>query len=57
MFFLGASVAGATGLVLALPVFGVVSVAGEIVAEVAMDRRLKLRYRAARELATASTRS
>ena len=50
MFFLGATVAGGTGLVLALPVLGVVSVAGEIVAQVVMDRRLRARYRAAREL-------
>jgi predicted PurR-regulated permease PerM len=53
MFFLGATVAGGTGLVLALPVFGTVAVVSEIVAEVVMDRRLRLRYRAARELATA----
>jgi len=53
MFFLGATVAGGTGLVLALPVLGVMSVAGEIVAEVVMDRRLRSRYRAARELAAA----
>ena len=32
MFFLGATVAGGTGLVLALPVFGVVSVGCEVVA-------------------------
>jgi predicted PurR-regulated permease PerM len=50
MFLLGATVAGGTGLVLALPVLGVVSVAGEIVAQVVMDRRLRARYRAAREL-------
>jgi predicted PurR-regulated permease PerM len=51
MFFLGATVAGGTGLVLALPVLGVVSVAGEIVAQVIMDGRLRSRYRAARDLA------
>jgi len=53
MFFLGATVAGGTGLVLALPVLGVVSVVGEIVAQVVTDRRLRFRYRAARELAAA----
>jgi len=53
MFFLGATVAGATGLVLALPVLGVMSVAGEIVAQVVLDRRLRFRYRAARDLAAA----
>ena len=53
MFFLGATVAGATGLVLALPVFGVMSVTGEIVAQVVLDRRLRFRYREARDLAAA----
>ena len=53
MFFLGATVAGGTGLVLALPVLGVVTVVGDIVAQVVMDRRLRLRYRAARERAGA----
>src|SRR5262249_36595111 len=51
MFFLGATVAGGTGLVLALPVLGVVTVVVDIVAQVVMDRRLRFRYRAARELA------
>jgi len=53
MFFLGATVAGGTGLVLALPVLGVVTVIGEIVAQIVMDRRLTFRYRASRELAAA----
>jgi predicted PurR-regulated permease PerM len=57
MFFLGATVAGGTGLVLALPVLGVLAVAGEIVAQVLMDRRLRSRYRAARDLASAWTTS
>jgi predicted PurR-regulated permease PerM len=57
MFFLGATVAGGTGLVLALPVFGVVAVVDEIVAQVVMDRRLRFRYRAARELEDQSARS
>jgi len=56
MFFLGATVAGGTGLVLALPVLGVVTVAGDVVAQVVMDRRLRARYRAAAEL-TAGPRS
>jgi predicted PurR-regulated permease PerM len=51
MFFLGATVAGGTGLVLALPVLGVVSVVVEVVAQVVMDRRLRFRYLAARDLA------
>jgi len=57
MFFLGATVAGGTGLVLALPVLGVVSVVGDIVAQVVLDRRLRFRYRAARQLADASAKS
>jgi predicted PurR-regulated permease PerM len=57
MFFLGATVAGGTGLVLALPVLGVLAVACEIVAQVVMDRRLRFRYRAARDLASAWTTS
>ena len=50
MFFLGATVAGATGLVLALPVFGVVTVVGETVAQILADRKLRARYRLARRL-------
>jgi predicted PurR-regulated permease PerM len=57
MFFLGATVAGGTGLVLALPVLGVVAVVSDIVAQVVMDRRLQFRYRAARELADVSAKS
>jgi predicted PurR-regulated permease PerM len=53
MFFLGATVAGGTGLVLALPVLGVVSVGAEIVAQVIIDPRLRFRYRAARQIAAA----
>jgi predicted PurR-regulated permease PerM len=51
MFFLGATVAGGTGLVLALPVLGVVAAVAGIVAEVVKDRRLRFRYQAARNLA------
>jgi predicted PurR-regulated permease PerM len=51
MLFLGATVAGATGLVLALPLFGVVAVIGETVAQVVTDPRLRARYKAARQLA------
>jgi predicted PurR-regulated permease PerM len=51
MFFLGATVAGGTGLVLALPVFGVVRVGCEIMAQVITDRRLRSRYRAERTIA------
>ena len=51
MLLLGATVAGATGLILALPLFGVIAVIGDIVAQVMADDRLAARYRAARKLA------
>jgi predicted PurR-regulated permease PerM len=57
MFFLGATVAGGTGLVLALPVLGVVTVVGEIVSQMVMDRRLRFRFQAARALAAAAVKS
>jgi predicted PurR-regulated permease PerM len=57
MFFLGATVAGGTGLVLALPVLGVVAAVAGIVAEVVTDRRLRFRFQAARALAAAAARS
>jgi predicted PurR-regulated permease PerM len=49
MLFLGATVAGATGLILALPLFGVIAVVGETVAQVVTDRKLRARYRAAQQ--------
>ena len=51
VLFLGATVAGATGLVLALPVFGVVAVIGEAVAQIITDDRLMARYRLTKQLA------
>jgi predicted PurR-regulated permease PerM len=57
MLFLGAAVAGVTGLILALPVFGVVAVIGEAVSQVVTDRRLRARFRAARQLAAAAQRA
>ena len=56
MLFLGATVAGATGLVFALPLFGVAAVIGETVSQVVTDRRLRARYRAARQLAASCQR-
>ena len=50
MLFLGAMIAGATGLLLALPMFGVVAVIGETVSQIVTDRRLRARYKAARQL-------
>ncbi len=49
MLFLGAMVAGPTGLVLALPMFGVVAVFGETVSQIVTDQRLRARYRAAQQ--------
>jgi len=54
MLFLGATVAGATGLFLALPLFGVVAVIGETVAQVVADQGLRARHRAARLLTAVS---
>jgi len=56
MLFLGGMIAGATGLVLALPVFGVVAVIGETVAQIVSDGRLRARYKDSRQLATSSAR-
>ena len=53
MLFLGAAVAGATGLVLALPVLGTVAVVGEVIAQIVTDKRLRARYRQAKGLAAA----
>ncbi len=51
MLVLGAMVGGPTGLVLALPMFGVVAVIGETVSQIVTNRRLRARYKAARLLA------
>jgi predicted PurR-regulated permease PerM len=50
MLFFGATVAGTTGLILALPLFGVVAVIGETVSQVVTDKRLRARYKTARQL-------
>lgn len=51
MLFLGATVAGPSGLFLALPVLGVVAVGGETIAQIVTDPSLRKRYRQARQLA------
>ena len=51
MLFLGATVAGTTGLILALPLFGVIAVICETLSQIVTDRKLRARYRAARKLA------
>jgi predicted PurR-regulated permease PerM len=56
MLFLGATVAGATGLLLALPVFGVVAVIGETIAQIVTDQRLMARYRLTRQLTNEACR-
>jgi predicted PurR-regulated permease PerM len=50
MLFLGAAVAGPAGLLLVLPVLGVVAVIIETLVQILTDERLWARYRHAREL-------
>ena len=50
MLFLGAAVAGPTGLLLVLPVLGVVVVITETLGQILTDERLWARYRHARQL-------
>jgi predicted PurR-regulated permease PerM len=50
MLFLGAAVAGPTGLLLVLPVLGVVAVVTQTVVEILMDDRLRARFRQANQL-------
>lgn len=52
MLFLGAAVAGPTGLVLVLPVMGVVAVVTETMGQIIADERLKTRFRQAQQLKT-----
>jgi predicted PurR-regulated permease PerM len=50
MIFIGGAVAGVSGLLLVLPVLGIVMVFGEIIGEVVTDERLRARHTLAREL-------
>ena len=50
MILLGGAVAGISGLLLVMPVLGVVMVAGQIIGELATDKRILARNRHAREL-------
>jgi predicted PurR-regulated permease PerM len=52
MLFIGGAVAGISGLMLALPLLGVVMVVGETIGKVVTDRRLMARYRHAKQLRT-----
>lgn len=50
MIFVGGAVAGVSGLMLVLPLLGVVMVVGETLGQLLMDDRLRARYRHANEL-------
>jgi len=50
MILLGGAVAGISGLLLVMPVLGVVMVAGQIIGELVTDERILARYRHARRL-------
>ena len=50
MIFIGGALAGISGLMLALPVLGIVMVVGEAIGAVVTDSRLMARYRYARAL-------
>lgn len=50
MILLGGAVAGVAGLLLVMPVLGVVMVAGQIIGELLTDERILARHRHAREL-------
>lgn len=50
MILLGGAVAGIAGLLLVMPVLGVVMVAGQIIGELIADERILARYRHARHL-------
>jgi predicted PurR-regulated permease PerM len=55
MLFLGGAVAGPAGLLLVLPVLGVVAVIIETLGQILTDQRLRARYRHARQLQRATT--
>jgi predicted PurR-regulated permease PerM len=50
MFLLGGAVAGIAGLLLVMPVLGVVMVAGQIIGELLTDERILARHRHAQFL-------
>ena len=57
MILLGGAVAGMAGLLLVMPVLGVVMVAGQIIGELATDERILARHRHARYLGRARART
>jgi predicted PurR-regulated permease PerM len=54
MIFVGGAVAGITGLMLVLPLLGVVMVVGETIGAIVTDERLMARHRHARALRRAA---
>jgi predicted PurR-regulated permease PerM len=50
MILLGGAVAGISGLLLVMPVLGVVMVAGQIIGELISDKRILARHRHAQRL-------
>lgn len=50
MIFVGGAVAGVAGLMLVLPLLGVVMVLGETAGEIVTDPRLRARYAYAKQL-------
>ena len=50
MILLGGAVAGVAGLLLVMPVLGVVMVSGQIIGELVADARIRARHRHAMEL-------
>ncbi len=57
MILLGGAVAGISGLLLVMPVLGVVMVAGQIIGELVTDERILARHRHARELSRLRARA
>jgi predicted PurR-regulated permease PerM len=57
MILLGGAVAGVSGLLLVMPVLGVVMVAGQIIGELVTDQRILARHRHARELSKKRARA
>lgn len=57
MLFIGGAVAGISGLMLALPLLGVVMVIGETIGKVVTDQRLMARYRHSRHLRVSQARA
>jgi predicted PurR-regulated permease PerM len=57
MILLGGAVAGISGLLLVMPVLGVVMVAGQVIGELVTDERIRARHRHARQLSRRRARA